>query len=255
VGLPITEFKDIGAVYFLRDFTNQSLREYCERLEGAVKSQYASDASSVAMVEQLGPMLSERPMDRLGASYRFRAGDELRARAWKLRITATEIPHLAVGTTDDESDINGVPLEFAKLIVERGAADVVDYAPLERRRKRFGLPFTGGFHRPVTVLGTVAGVYVSLKVECIPHLRNKMRWQASSVGGTPFMSLWAGVNGLLGGNNPGLVSIHYEPEELVAFLREYDEAVHAGAARRNLDDLFASVGVGLDEWLAAQPRT
>jgi len=106
--VPISEFADLEAVRFLRDLTYRSLHEYCERLENTLINAYGSDASGIAMLEALSPILSHRLKNNFSAHYWFRTQGPDDGRHWKVRKSVSEVSFISVGTTDRESDLNGI---------------------------------------------------------------------------------------------------------------------------------------------------
>jgi|GEM_PF-3889855 len=235
--------------YFWRDPSLTSLSEYSLRLDSGFRDHYLTVGfSGTDFVRTFEPLLDHYD-PHSNWDYRFDVAVNEYAERWKIKLWLTQISHFEGGVLRASAENPGEHLSFARQLIEREIASLVDISEfVEARgiRRLLGKDIAG------TLVGDGVYVYLWQRLRRIPVLSNKSRWEPRSAYTCDFFAFADRMASamLL---HPKVVELCYGPDtdDLPAFIQRCDELLKSNLDRGELESLFKLIELSPTEWFAS----
>jgi len=252
MGNPIVEFKELSFIYFLRNVSAAGLEHYCSAFNRIFQREY-QDVSfrSAQLVEKFQSALFDT--DRVRTTFSFDVSKRDVQEFWKLRLQTTLISHFEGGVVKKTPDNGKITWDIARLLLREGVADVITITQYEGGKKKWSLFHKSADAPVLDLMGGIAGIYLLLKIEAIPALRKKMKWETSDHDFDFYKFAEVIRASFDEKDSKQIVTIPFnDVYALKNFVADCDNKLLSRMTSKELNDLLASIEVSSNSWLNAR---
>jgi hypothetical protein len=253
MGKPITEFEDLFLTRFLVEGDQFFLR-YLRGLNAALSDFY--DKLSISESEFAGAFsrtTGSGSKATLIPSYSFVTLQDDCEDEWTLRLYRTELSHIAGGIKSRSCrPATPISVALAHSLVSQGVADIVAFAGASPKRRAEGGVRKSSSAGNLNLVGNRIGIYLYLKIEDLPQLHRKFRWDPEREGQNWSYAFIRSLESILGDEAQSVKTLCIDNErELRQFVEECDSTLLSQATRDELEHLLKPSGIELQGWLSA----
>lgn len=245
-------YRDFSFEYLFEELSAQTLSEYARRMERLFQRHYRASGFSAPEFVQTFRAGLENYDPHGNIYYDFVVNNAGANERWEVHVRSTQISHVEGGVVEPTPDGPTVPPPGIEhdLLKEKLASVVTRSVPVPRK----GFRRIFGNAHAVKLTGSRASIYLLLKIESIPPLLKKMRWEPRENGDFYFYDFARRVKSLLREDDSGqTATLQFDDhDEVQNFIKSCDDALKSQVPTGTLDEMFALISLPSREWFAAR---